>query len=308
MFHMIAYASMRTDIPAYYSDWLVRRIEEGFVMVRSPYNDHLIYKLPFNPNVIDCLGLCPKDPGKMIPYLDALKNWKTLWHVTITPYGKEYEPGLRDKREIVSAFKNLSLRVGKDRVVWRYDPVFLSPLFSISSHKIWFSTLSSLLEGYTDRVIFSFLDIYPFLKDNMQRLGIRAPEKSEMEELALFFVEEGRKHGLVVSSCAEGDWMKAFGIDTSGCLTKDVWEKCAERKLNFPNKKGKRGECNCILGFDIGGYGGCGMKCVYCYGRNYDGNEVHNPLSPLLFGWPRKEDEIKDVKAESWADKDGWLI
>ena len=116
---MIAYASMRTDIPAFYSDWLMRRIEEGFVMVRSPYNDHLIYKLPFNPEVIDCLGVCTKDPGKIIPRLGALKEWKTLWHVTITPYGKEYEPGVRDKREIVSAFKNLSLRVWNDRVVWR---------------------------------------------------------------------------------------------------------------------------------------------------------------------------------------------
>lgn len=305
---MIAFASMRTDVPAFYSDWLFHRIKEGFVMVRSPYNDHLIYKLSFNPEVIDCLGFCTKDPGRMISRLDDLKNWNTLWHVTITPYGKEYEPGARDKREIVSAFKNLSLREGKERVVWRYDPVFLSSSFSLSAHKAWFSTLSSMLEGYTDRVIFSFLDVYPFMKEKMNKKGIRVPDLREMEELASFFVIEGRKHGILVSSCAEGEWMESLGVDTSGCLTKEAWEKCAGTKLDIPNRKGKRGECECILGFDIGGYGGCGMDCVYCYGRNHDRKEVHNPLSPLLFGWPGKDDEIKEIKAESWRNGDGWLL
>ena len=116
---MIAFASMRTDIPAFYSQWLVKRIEEGYVMVRSPYNDKLIYRLPFNPEVIDCLGLCTKNPGKILCHLDVLSDWKTLWHVTITPYPREYEPGIQDKRMIVEDFKNLSLRVGKERVVWR---------------------------------------------------------------------------------------------------------------------------------------------------------------------------------------------
>ena len=277
-------------------------------MVRSPYNDHLIYKLSFNPEVIDCLGFCTKDPGRMISRLDDLNNWNTLWHVTITPYGKEYEPGARDKREIVSAFKDLSLREGKDRVVWRYDPVFLSSSFPLSSHKTWFSTLSTMLEGYTDRVIFSFLDIYPFMKEKMNKNGIRTPERSEMEDLASFFVQEGRKHGLVVSSCAEGEWMESLGVDTSGCFTKEIWEKCAGTKLDIPNRKGKRGECECILGFDIGGYGECKMGCVYCYGGNHDRSEAHNPLSPLLFGWPGKDDEIKEIKAESWRNGDGWLL
>ena len=305
---MIAFASMRTDIPAFYSDWLIKRIEEGFVMVRSPYNERLIYRLPFNPEVIDALGLCTKDPGRIIPLLDKLKDWNTLWHVTITPYSNEYERGIRDKKEIVKAFKKLSLIVGKDRVVWRYDPVFISPSFSLSSHKSWFSTLSSLLEGYTDRVIFSFLDIYPHIKERMEKLDIRVPSRKEEEELAVFFLGEGKKHGMKVSSCGEGEWMSSLGVDASGCFTQEVWEKCVGAKLNIPSKKGKRSECSCILGFDIGGYGKCGMGCVYCYGRNDTIKEKHIPSSPLLFGWPREDDEIKEVKAESWRDNDGWLL
>ena len=111
-----------------------------------------------------------------------------------------------------------------------------------------------------------------------------------------------------VSSCAEGSWMEEYGVETAGCFTKDVWEKCCGKRLNIPKTKGKRKECSCILGFDIGGYGGCRMGCVYCYGRGDERREGHNPLSPLLFGWPGKNDEIRKVKAESWIDGDGWLL
>lgn len=305
---MIAFASMRTDIPAFYSQWLLKRMEEGVVMVRSPYGKNLVYSLDFNPKTIDCLGICTKDPGKLIPHLSTFRNWNTLWHVTITPYPREYEPGIQDKRSIVEAFRNLSLRVGKERVVWRYDPVFLSPSFPLSSHKSWFSTLSSLLEGYTDRVIFSFLDIYPHIKERLAAMEIKPPSRSEAEELARFFVQEGRRHKMEVSSCAEGSWMEEYGVETAGCFTKDVWEKCCGKRLNIPKTKGKRKECSCILGFDIGGYGGCRMGCVYCYGRGDERREGHNPLSPLLFGWPEKNDEIKNVKAESWIDGEGWLL
>lgn len=111
-----------------------------------------------------------------------------------------------------------------------------------------------------------------------------------------------------VSSCAEGFWMEEYGVETAGCFTKDVWEKCCGKRLNIPKTKGKRKDCSCILGFDLGGYGGCRMDCVYCYGRGDERREGHNPLSPLLFGWPGKNDEIRKVKAESWIDGEGWLL
>lgn len=305
---MIVYASTRTDIPAFYSQWLMRRIEEGYVMVASPYDSNLIYRLELKREVIDAIGFCTKNPEPLIPYIYKLKEWNTLFHITITPYSKEIERGICDKRRVVEAFKNLSLKVGRERVVWRYDPVLISPSYSVSSHKAYFSTLCSLLEGFSERVIFSFLDVYPFIEKRMAQMGIRAPFKSEMEELAPFFVEEGKKHGFLVSSCAEGKWMENYGVETKGCLTKEVWNKVTNSILSYPKREGKRKECNCILGFDIGGYGGCANDCVYCYGRGGERREVHNPLSPMLFGVPRQEAKIVDVKAESWKTKDGWLF
>ncbi|MGN1163953.1 MAG: DUF1848 family protein, partial [Candidatus Ornithospirochaeta sp.] len=178
----------------------------------------------------------------------------------------------------------------------------------ISFHKASFSVLCSLLEGYTDRVIFSFLDVYPSIREKMNALEMRPPEKDEMIEIASFFAEEGKRHGILVSSCAEGNWLEAYGVDTSGCLTKEIWNKAAGAELDFPKREGKRKECSCLLGFDIGGYGECSNACVYCYAGGERRKSVHSPSSPLLFGWPGKDDEVKKVAYESWRSRDGWLL
>ncbi|MBQ7167876.1 MAG: DUF1848 family protein, partial [Treponema sp.] len=34
---MIIQTGQRTDIPAFYSQWLLNRLKEGYVMVRNPF-------------------------------------------------------------------------------------------------------------------------------------------------------------------------------------------------------------------------------------------------------------------------------
>lgn len=52
---MIISASRRTDIPAFYSDWFLNRIKEGFVDVRNPMNYHQVSRVSLSPDVIDCI-------------------------------------------------------------------------------------------------------------------------------------------------------------------------------------------------------------------------------------------------------------
>ena len=85
---MIINTGCRTDIPAYYSKWLMNRIREGYVLVRNPYYPNQVTKYNLNPNVVDCLAFCTKNPEPMFKYLDELDKYKQYWFVTITPYGK----------------------------------------------------------------------------------------------------------------------------------------------------------------------------------------------------------------------------
>ena len=83
---MIINTGQRTDIPAFYSKWFINRIREGFVLVRNPYNPKLVTKFKLNPNVVDVIGFCTKNPKPMFQYLDELKPFGQFWYISITGF------------------------------------------------------------------------------------------------------------------------------------------------------------------------------------------------------------------------------
>ena len=93
---MIIQTGMRTDIPAFYSEWLCNRIKEGYVMVRNPYQPQQVTRYTFSPSVVDLIAFCSKNPAPMLSHMDLLKTYGMYWFVTITPYGKEIEPLVPD--------------------------------------------------------------------------------------------------------------------------------------------------------------------------------------------------------------------
>ena len=123
---MIINTGCRTDIPAFYSKWLMNRIKEGYVLVRNPYNNIQVTKYRLSPDVIDCLAFCTKNPEPMLKYLGELDKYKQYWFVTITPYGKDIEPAVPNKEKVIESFKKLSEHIGIDSIGWRYDPIFIA--------------------------------------------------------------------------------------------------------------------------------------------------------------------------------------
>ena len=112
---MIINTGMRTDIPAFYSKWLMNRIREGFVLVRNPYYPSQVTKYSLSTKVVDCLAFCTKNPEPMLKYLDELDIYKQYWFVTITPYGKDIEPVVPNKEKVIESFKKA--RIGKENGV-----------------------------------------------------------------------------------------------------------------------------------------------------------------------------------------------
>jgi hypothetical protein len=128
---MIINTGQRTDIPAFYPKWLANRIKEGFVCVRNPYNPMQVSRYMINPEVVDAIGFCTKNPEPFFPYLELVKDYGQFWYVTITSYGKDIEPMVPDKERVIEAFKFLSERVGTNAIGWRYDPIFVSDKYTI---------------------------------------------------------------------------------------------------------------------------------------------------------------------------------
>ena len=163
---MIIQTGMRTDIPAFYSEWLVNRIKEGYVLVRNPYNPVQVTKYRLSPEVVDLMAFCTKNPEPMLKYMDILRPYGQYWFVTITPYGKDIEPNVPDKNKVMEDFKRLSDIVGVDSVGWRYDPILTDRIHTAQWHIAEFEKMASCLSGYTKTCVISFLDIYKKVERN----------------------------------------------------------------------------------------------------------------------------------------------
>ena len=156
---MIISASRRTDIPAFYSEWLLNRLKEGYALVANPRNALRFSRVSLNPQTVDCLVFWTKNPAPMLPKLDEITamGYPFYFQFTLTPYGQDIEQNLPDKKTLLQTFQALSRLLGAKRVIWRYDPVILTAQMNIEYHLQCFETFASALEGYTHRCIFSFL-------------------------------------------------------------------------------------------------------------------------------------------------------
>ena len=125
---MIIQTGMRTDIPAFYSKWFLNRLKEGYVLVRNPYDPLSVTRYRLNPDVVDLIAFCTKNPAPMLSQMDALKDYGQYWFVTITPYGRDVEPNVPDKEQVLEDFMRLSEIVGVDSMGWRYDPVLITDM------------------------------------------------------------------------------------------------------------------------------------------------------------------------------------
>ena len=291
---MILFASGRTDIPAFYSNWFINRVKAGFVDVRNPFNQKLVSRIYFSD--VDLIMFCSKNPLPMINKLDILKV-PVLFHVTITPYSKDVEPNIPDKRLIIEGVKKLSLVLGIDNVVLRYDPIFLSDKYNVDYHIRAFDKLCKNLNGYVNKIIVSFMDEYKNVRSNRGILRYRTITKEDYKKIGEAFSKSAMDNGMSVQTCFEDNDLTQYGFVKGECLSHELAYILTGKKFKSSNVR-KEKKCECVQMVDIGDYNSCMHMCKYCY-ANYDEKAVssnferHDDNSSLLIGSIQSDDVIK---------------
>ena len=305
---MILSASRRTDVPNYFSDWFYNRIKEGFLYVRNPMNAHQISKIDLSPEIVDCIVFWTKNPANMLERLDELKDYQYYFQFTLTGYGKDVEPGLPDKRgELIPTFQKLSEKIGAQKVIWRYDPIFLNPHYTLEYHLKAFEEIAHSLAGYTRKVVISFVDLYAKTQRNTAGLQIESLSNQDMVELAKQLVGIAGKYGMEVESCAELIDLQSVGVKHGSCIDKKLIEEIIGCKLIVEKDKNQRAECGCFESVEIGTYNTCKNGCRYCY-ANFNDTMVNDSVkaydvdSPLLCGHIGPDDKITERKVKSLKD------
>ncbi|MDE6983494.1 MAG: DUF1848 domain-containing protein [Lachnospiraceae bacterium] len=302
---MILSVSRRTDIPNYYSDWFFNRIREGYLYVRNPMNSHQISRVSLSPDVVDCIVFWTKNPANMMSRLERLQDYAYYFQFTLTGYGRDIEPNLPDKRtELIPIFRRLSEKIGKERVIWRYDPVLLNTRYTVAYHLKAFEEIAGHLAGCTEKVVISFVDFYAKTLRNTKGLGIRPMTNEELFIIAESMAQTAKKYHMTIESCAEQIDLQEAGIEHGNCIDKKLIEKITGCRLTGGKDKNQRSACGCMESVEVGAYHTCRNGCKYCY-ANFDDARVretvkwYNETSELLCGTISAEDTITDRKMKS---------
>ncbi|PKL38730.1 MAG: hypothetical protein CVV41_21925 [Candidatus Riflebacteria bacterium HGW-Riflebacteria-1] len=286
---MIVSVSRRTDIPAFYQEWFFNRLAAGFAMTRNPMNPSQVRRVDLTPAGVDCFVFWSKNPVPLLPKLDRLRDYKYYFQFTLTPYEHDLEPGLPAKDEIVATFKELSAKIGAERVVWRYDPIVFTDRYDLHYHSECFEWLCSQLAGFTERCVISFYDHYNFITRNLKGIQILPADSATIRQTAERFAEIAGSHRLILESCAEKENLDEFGIAHGRCIDDRLINRICGRDLQSKRDHGQRPLCGCVKSVDIGAYATCLHGCRYCYAarQRLTPSEIkarHNPDSPFLVG------------------------
>lgn len=302
---MILSVSRRTDIPNYYSEWFYNRIKEGYVYVRNPMNIHQISRIDLSPDVVDCIVFWTKNPKPMLERLDELEAYQYYFQFTLTGYGRDVERNVPHKRDtMIPVFRTLSERIGSKRVVWRYDPIIFTKVYTPEYHLRAFGQIAKALTGYTEKSIISFVDSYVKNSRSMKLLGAYELGENALMEFAAKISETAAACGMRVGSCAESIDLAQCGIGHNCCIDKRLIEDIIVGKIVGGKDKNQRRECGCMESVDIGAYNTCKNDCKYCYAN--DGIEhimqncsQYDLASPLLCGRVTEKDKIKEREVKS---------
>lgn len=302
---MILSVSRRTDIPNYYFDWFLNRIREGFLYVRNPMNPHQISRIPLTPELVDCIVFWTKNPEPMMARLGELKDYMYYIQFTLTPYGRDIEPNLPDKRNcLIPTFQELSRRIGKERVIWRYDPILITERYTMSCHEEAFQEIAEHLNGFTDRVVVSFVDMYAKTKRNMGKCPPKLMTEENQKALASKLASVAAANHMEIESCAEAVDLSEAGIAHGSCIDRRLIESLLGCRLEGTKDKNQRPECGCMESVEVGAYHTCRNGCRYCY-ANFSDEKVaehvslYDPASPLLCGHIGDGDVITERKVRS---------
>ena len=305
---MIISASRRTDIPTYYSDWFFNRLKEQYVLVRNPMNIHQISRISLSPEIVDCIVFWTKNPEPMISKLDKLQGYNYYFQFTLNSYGQDIEQNIPLKSKyIIDTFKRLSTVIGSEKVVWRYDPIFLNKKYNATYHVENFEKLAIELKGYTEKCIISFIDIYPKIKNNIVSMGAQALEPTQQREIAKQLAAIAYRHGLKMDACAEAVDLSDLGIGHAKCIDDALISRILGRPLSVEKDKNQRLECGCVSSIDIGLYNTCDNGCKYCYANHspitlQKNKDEYDVYSPLLCSTVKQDDKISEREAKSLID------
>jgi len=293
---MIISASRRTDIPAFYAEWFMNRVKDGFVLIRNPFGATWVDRVSLKPADVDAIVFWTRNAHPLIPYLDDLDRvgHRYYFQYTLVHYPTVFDESTVPLSQKIDRFRRLSQRAGRDQVIWRYDPIIFSDVTDLHYHQDHFKEIAEALRGFSHRCVISFLDIYRKTRRAFDRLqresGVRVLDihrhEEKIREISRALGEVARHCDFETVTCAEALNLEDFGIRHGRCIDDELLTRLFGLNLSVSKDRGQRKLCRCVESKDIGAYNTCPSGCIYCYAntsfdsarRNFQNHQTTSPL------------------------------
>lgn len=298
-------ASRSTDIPAFYGDWLMARLKAGYIRWKSPFGGSPLYVSFAKTRVF---VFWSKNPAPFFSHLDTLdrRGYRYYFLYTLNDYeAEQLEPNVPPVDERIDTFIRLSRRIGKGRVVWRFDPLVLSDTITVDVLLERIRQIGERIAPYTKRLVFSFVDIdkYAKVRRNLVSGGCAGAREFTAQDIVAFcegIMRINQEWDLIITACAEQRDLSPYGIGRGQCISYDLMtaefgddpelmkflQTGDQRTLTGmgvtfdPSRRlkdpGQRNACRCIVSKDIGQYSTCMHLCTYCYANTSPAAVRHN--------------------------------
>ncbi len=266
--------SRRTDIPAFYGNWLMNRLNEGFAGYSNPFNAKKNI-LSLNKDDIHSLVLWSKNFSPFINNALLLKNenYHLFFNYTITGLPTVFEPCAPDTHESIESIKYLSTIFSPEQINWRYDPILISEITGFDFHINQFDLLCKMLSGYIKRCYISFPTIYGKVERSFRSftknsgISLLQIDMHDRILLAKRLSAIAESYGITIFSCC-GDYLTGETIKKGHCIDGKLLSIINGKDLSKLKIKPTRKECGCTESTDIGIYDSCPHGCIYCYANN----------------------------------------
>lgn len=295
---MIISVSRRTDIPAFYAEWFMNRIRAGFCTVPNPFNRHQVARVSLRPEDVDVIVFWTRNARPLLPHLAELDRlgYRYYFQYTIMDNPRAFDPQAPALAAALRTVRELSDRVGAQRVIWRYDPIVVSPVSPIEFHVRVYEGIARALRGRTQRSVISLVDRYRKAEGRLRRLADQGIEVMTCDEgmlaaLVPALAQIAHDNGMEIVSCAEEIDLRPYGVRPGKCVDDEYIARTFGIQVTNKKDAAQREECGCVVSKDIGMYDTCLFGCQYCYATssferarvNHD--REHDPRSPSLLGW-----------------------
>lgn len=272
---MIISASRRTDIPAFYAKWFINRIRSGFCTVPNPFNSKQETKVSLLTGDVDFIVFWTRFPRPLFQYLNELdqNGYNYYFHFSLLNYPTKIENNTPNLQNALNCFKELSDKIGANKIIWRYDPILFNKQLNVKFHIDTFRHISESLRGYTIRSVISLVDVYRKVTKRLEVLNktgygfsdhTQLPV-SDFEELMLGLCGIAHDNKMEIVSCAEDPGLEQYGIKPGKCIDNEYIKVQFGIDVTNKSDKSQRGACGCVASKDIGMYNTCQFGCQYCY-------------------------------------------